>query len=73
MQDKLTAFRSLYLEHAEDMVILAYLLLDDPQLANSVVEAILMDIWEANCFEIDTAVLYGKVRASCSEIIASHV
>ncbi len=64
---RLAAFTSLYKEHAEDMVILAYLLLQDSQKANTVVEEILHEIWEGNNFDsLDASELYNRVREVCN-------
>jgi len=62
----LKAFRSLYLDHAEDIVILAFLLLRDSHKANKVVEDILIKVWEENDFHnIDASALYDQVRQVC--------
>ena len=62
----LKAFRDLYQEHAEDMVILAYLLLKDSDTANKVVEDVLIKVWEGNDFRnMDTSYLYDEIRQAC--------
>jgi hypothetical protein len=54
------------MEHAEDMAILAYLLLNDSGQANTVVENILMRLWEEDSFlNLDTSGLYNQVRQAC--------
>ncbi len=68
-QRNIKAFKALCYDYAEDMTILAYILLEDSKQANQVVDDLLLRLWSEDGFRNATiplhTFLFQEVKKEC--------